>query len=107
MNSQNTILTPSTTTSSTNCLLPVIKIKADPNDQPVHSESLKPFCKSTFIDFDNSFDKDGNFGIGFNVPDACEQETLVSQRPNETPMLVFRTSTSVVHSVVDSLKVMW
>jgi len=38
--------------------------------------------------------------------DACERETVVSQGPSETPMLVLLTSTNIVHNVVDLLKMM-
>jgi hypothetical protein len=63
-------------------------------------------CESTFIDFNNLSDEDGNFSIGSNTFDVYEQETLVSQKPNETLMLVSRTSTSIVRSVLDLLKAM-
>jgi hypothetical protein len=38
--------------------------------------------------------------------DAYERKTLVSQEPSETPMLVSRTSTSIMCNVVDLLKAM-
>jgi hypothetical protein len=50
------------TTSVVNCVLLVIKIKINHDDQPVHSKSLKPIQESTFVDLDNSFNDDGNFG---------------------------------------------
>jgi hypothetical protein len=38
--------------------------------------------------------------------DACEWKAIISQGPSETLMLVLPTLTSVMHSVVDSLKAM-
>jgi hypothetical protein len=60
--SQDAVFTSSTTTSIVNCVILVIEIKVDPDDQPVHSKSSKPIQDSTFVDLGDSFDDDGNFG---------------------------------------------
>jgi len=79
----------------------VIKIKVDFDDQLVHSKSLKPLRESTFLDLNNLFDKDGNFGVGSNVSDTYDRKIVVSQGPNETLELVLSTPTSIMRNVVD------
>jgi hypothetical protein len=93
-------------TSIANCVLLVLKIKVDSDDQLVHFKSSKLLRESTFVDLDDLFNENGNFGIGFNMFDACEQKIVVSQGSNETPMLVSSTSTNIVRSVVDLLNEM-
>jgi hypothetical protein len=61
-NWHDTILTPGTIASIANCVFPIIEIKVDLDDQQVHSRSSKPIQESTFVDFSNSFNNDGNFG---------------------------------------------
>ncbi len=106
MNSQDTILRLGTTASIVNCVLPIIEVKVNLDNQLVYFGSSKPFCESTFIDFDNLTNEHENLSINFNMLDACEWVTLVWQGPSETPMLVLRTSTSIMRSVVDLLKAM-
>lgn len=79
MNSQDTILTLGMVASTTNCVLPIIEVKVDLDDRPLHFGSLKPPRESTFIDFDDLSDEDGKFSIGSNMIDAYERKTLVSQ----------------------------
>jgi hypothetical protein len=82
-NSQDTILTSGMATFVANYVLLVIEVKVNLDDQPVHSSSLKPLHKSTFVDLGDLFDKDGNFGIGSNLSNACERKIVVLQGPSE------------------------
>lgn len=66
----------------------------------------KSLRKLTFFDLGDSSNKDGNFGISFNLFDVCEWKIVVSQGPSETFVLVLPILTNVVCSVVDLLKAM-
>jgi hypothetical protein len=82
-NSQDTIFTLGMATFVANCVLPIIEVKANLDDQPMHFGSSKPLHKSTFVDLGDLSDKDGNFGIGFNLFNACDRKIVVLQGPSE------------------------
>jgi hypothetical protein len=105
-NSHDTIFTLGTFAFVANYVFLVIKVKVDPNDQLMHSRSSKALLVSTFVDLSDLSNENGNFGIGSNVFDACEQKIILSQGPSETHVLVLLNSTCVMCNDVDSLKAM-
>lgn len=89
-NSQDIILTSGMATFVANCVIIVIEIKVNLDDQLVHYGSLKPLHESTFVDLGDLSDKDGNSCIGSNLSNACEQKIVVLQRTNEILCWCFR-----------------
>lgn len=89
-----------------NCVIPIIKVKINPNEQPVHFGSSKPLHKLTFVDLGDLFNKDGNSGIDSNLSNACERKMLFCKGQVKS-CVGFFISTNIVHYVVDLLKIMF
>jgi hypothetical protein len=73
----------------------------------MHFESSKLLPVLTFVDLNNLFDKDGNYGVGFSIFDASTPQPFNSQGAIGSPMLMLPSQLSFMRNVVESLKAMF